>query len=58
MYVVGKMTENCRRNDGKLSANCPKNSEQSKVKENKVKESNIKELNSKEELFDLLRGAS
>lgn len=49
MYVL---SEKCRQNVGNLSAICPKNSEQSKVKENKVKEINLKERNIKESIID------
>ena len=49
MYVL---SENCRQIADKLPTFCPKNSEQSKVKENKVKEINLKERNIKESIID------
>lgn len=54
MYV--RMSANCRQ----ISADTPKNSEQSKVKENKVKESKLiqsKEIEEKDELISLVRGS-
>lgn len=51
---------NCRQNADKMPINCPKNSEQYKVKENKVKETNINQsnsINTVEGLRELMRGS-
>lgn len=51
---------NCRQIADKMPTNCPKNSEQYKVKENKVKENNINQsndINTVEGLRELMRGS-
>ena len=56
MYLPTK----CRQNADKLPTNCPKNSEQYKVKENKVKETNINQsnsINTAEGLRNYMRGS-
>lgn len=56
MYLPTK----CRQIADKMPTNCPKNSEQYKVKENKVKESNINQsnsINTVEGLRELMRGS-
>lgn len=61
--IADKMTENCRQIVGKMSEKCPKNSEQSKVKENKVKENKINQskldlshISTSDELKQFFRG--
>ena len=51
---------NCRQIADKMPTNCPKNSEQSNIKENKVKETNINQsnsINTAEGLRNYMRGS-